>query len=206
MAEFHEITAQQALVSILAPLLKDKLGVLKDGNGDLTSFPAIYLGSNFVPESTLPRVIINYQGSSPDFITSTEVSQEVNPDYDSSDETSQEYLYYLTRYYHIEYILTLTADSGDAVEVLMGNRDSSASILRYVRKLLQRESVRDQVHTNMMSGVDSVMPETVIDSLDGVTRVDGSNLLINFTYCDEDKELLDGTINSVEVDGTTTYE
>lgn len=199
MAEFDEISVMRGFVETIAPLLTDKLGVLKSPDGTESTEPAIYLGGNFVPESTLPRVIVNYQGSDPTFVTHVETSIEDNPDYDENDEESQEFLYYITRYYHTNYILSLTADSGDTKEVLMGNRDSAAKILREIRKYLQRQSVRTSIHENMLSGVDSVMPETPVRSLDGTSRTDGANLLINFTYCDEDKELVGGTIDEVNI-------
>lgn len=203
MSSFDEIEVQQGLVGILAPLLKDYLGVLKNPDGTESTQPAIYLGGNFVPESTLPRIILNYQGSTTGGLREIETRTEDNPDYDSSDPDSQEYLYYLDRNYHLEYIISFTIDSGDMQEVLTGSRKSSAYIARYLRKLLQTDDVRKSIHTECLSGVNYIAPETSISSLSGVNRVDGSNILINFTTQDTFTEQQYGFVEGIDASSST---
>lgn len=195
--EFDEIAAMQGFVSVLSPLISDNIGVLKNPDGTESNQPAIYLGGNYVPESTLPRVVLNYQGSSTKPITSQEMRVEENPDYDEEDEDSAEYLYYIDTYYNLEYIITLTANSGDTTEVLSGNRKSAAAILRDIRKKANRDSVRTSIHEAMSSGIDTIMPETSVRVLDGVTRTDSANMMINFTYSDVDTEEVGGYIDTV---------
>lgn len=202
MSSFDEIEKMQGMVDTLSPLLSEYLGLLKNPDGTTSDQPAICLGSNLVPESTLPRVILTYQGSQTGYCVGQDVREELNPDYDSSDEDSNEYLYYMDNKFHLEYLVTFTVDSGDATEVLQGNRKSAAWLSRHIRNLLTLESVRESIHDNCDSGVHSIVSETSISSLDGVTRIDGSNILVNFTTEDVLSEQLLGVIETVVVDGT----
>ena len=199
MGVFNEIVTMSGFVQVLSPLLADDLGVMiNPETGEETTTPAIYLADNEVPESTLPRIVLTYQGSQNGFMTNKVAYEEDNPDYDPQDPESQEKLYFIRRENHIEWGMTLTAESGSVTEVLTGNRLSANALLRKVRNLLQRNSVREELHTLIECGVDYIATEVPARTLEGITRVDASTtLLSNLTYLETEIEQVVGVVEKI---------
>lgn len=199
MGVFNEISVMSGFVQVLSPLLADDLGVMiNPDTGEETTIPAIYLADNVIPESTLPRIVLTYQGSQNGYLTNKVAYEEDNPDYDSEDPDSPEKLYFIRRDNHLEWSMTFTAQSGSVSEVLQDNRLSANALLRKVRVLLQRESVRNALHDLIECGLDFIAIEVPARNLDGSTVMDESSLLLtNLTYCEQDIEQVDGVIERV---------
>lgn len=77
MGVFNEISVMGGFVEVLSPLLADDLGVMiNPETGEETDIPAIYLADNVIPESTLPRIVLTYQGSQNGYVTNKSVYEE----------------------------------------------------------------------------------------------------------------------------------
>lgn len=193
----------QGFVEILTPYLQDDVGVLiNPDTGEETTVPAILLADNEVPKSTLPRLLFSYQGSQNGYVTNRFAYEEDNPDYDPQDPESEEKLYFIQRENHIEWSMTITAESGSVTEVLTGNRLSANALLRKIRTLLQRDSVRKELNDLIECGIGYIGTEIPVRTLEGVTRTDASSLLLsNLTYLEIDQQQVVGTIDHIKTYG-----
>jgi hypothetical protein len=213
---FNEILAMAAFVKNLAPLLADDLGVLLDDEGNATAQPAMYLADNFAPKSTLPRLVLSYQGSQNGHTINRYAYQEqgelitlAGEEFMQSGEDQAESgngsitKYFIRRENHIEWAMTITAESGSITEVMTNGRMSANGLLRKVRTLLARESVRKAINDDAECGVNFIGNEVASRTLDGVTRTDVSSLLLsNLTYLQKDDEEVVGVVDSVSISGT----
>lgn len=194
-----EIVVQQAIINILAPLMGEDLGKLIAPDGTVTDTPAFYIDSDEVPKSETPSIGSSFNGSNSGFVTSTQNIQENNPDYVVGGE-EPEYLYYILRNWHTEFSLSYVADNGSMQQVLLGNRKSSGYLLRKLKMLFGRESVRKQLH-EIGVGVDFIGVETPQYDLNSV-RIEGTSVVtLNFTYSNEDKEQVFGLVDRVVSSG-----
>lgn len=193
-----EIYVQSAIIETLAPLLAEDLGVLVAPNGQETTTPAFYQDGDETPSATYPRIGVSFNGDSTPFVTQVVSVQEDNPLFGQPDEP--EFLYYLDRYYHTEFSLSMVSDNGAMQEVLTGNRKSASYIMRKVRALLGRESVRKTLRTFGI-GVDYLGVATPQVDLDSVVIKGTSVMTMNFTYMSIDREKVTGLVDRVVSSG-----
>lgn len=199
---FDEISVMSSLVTILTPYLQQHLGKVYDDQGVLTDVPAFLVRSQLLPTSTYPRITISYSG---DREVSGHTFKTYVEEYDDPDILGNKLYRRVTEKY-IRYVLTVVADSGPYQDVLSGQVKSSNYILRYIKNLLMSESVRKEINTQMLSGVEQILTITQQYNLDETVETDSSVMSIPFTTVDTLIEEGIDVFDTIEWDANLRYD
>ena len=200
--EFDDIAAQRGFVRVLQPLLDDLLDRLKekDGTGNWvdTDQPAVYLGypNEIVP--AYPRVHVTFNGDTDTTSSSYEDGTEEVVDPENPPNT----IIVPFRRSYLQYVITLTCDSGGKEKVNRGERPSASKVLRRVRDSLSFEHILTSIHEEMNSTVQYINQITPVYDLEQTSYHDSAVMRLTFSTTNTLYDIDGGCFDTIVETGT----
>jgi len=199
---FNKTQAMKGLVRVITPIVDEYMARLsyKDTNGDWqqSTDAAIYLGYLEETSPSHPRIHITSNGNTN--TTPTDWENGLIEVEDPDDPPNMITIPFKRSY--IDYMLTLTCDSGGIDKVNRGEVMDSDFILSRIRDSLNFESVKTSIHTDMNSSVEKIAEVTPIYDLMETSFHDSSVMRLKFSTTNTVFNYEGGYFDTIEYDGT----